>query len=75
MDARPTIDEIGMGTKVLFPQGQYKGTPGKNERGIRWHEGVVEKVSQNIQDPIVRIRRSIGATFCACIVSVVWSEC
>eukprot|EP00040_Diaphanoeca_grandis_P012497 m.63352 g.63352 ORF g.63352 m.63352 type:complete len:777 (-) comp23271_c0_seq1:260-2590(-) len=44
MDARPTIDEIGMGTKVLFPQGQYKGTPGKNERGIRWHEGVIEKI-------------------------------
>lgn len=46
-DAQPDADDVGVGTRVLFPQGRYKmtGTDGVVKTGLdRFHEGVVTAI-------------------------------
>ena len=38
LDRVPEEDEIGIGTTVLFPQGDYKGKEGVRLGGQRWHQ-------------------------------------
>ena len=46
VDVAPKEDEIGVGTVIFFAQGQYGGTEGSNEGGIRYHEGVITGINR-----------------------------
>ncbi|XP_065068672.1 uncharacterized protein LOC135693983 [Rhopilema esculentum] len=41
LDLLPDSDDVGVGSIIFFPQGNYKGTEGNNTGGERYHEGIV----------------------------------
>ncbi|XP_076821216.1 uncharacterized protein LOC143468110 [Clavelina lepadiformis] len=50
LDKVPTVDQIGVGSKVLFHQGQYKQQEVHGitrSGGLRWHEGEIERIYEN----------------------------
>ena len=44
MDVVPDTDDVGVGSIIFFPQGQYRASEGNNIGGVRYHEGVITKV-------------------------------
>ncbi|EGD79508.1 hypothetical protein PTSG_10079 [Salpingoeca rosetta] len=43
LDRVPDVDEVGVGSHVLFPQGMYRAQ-GERDGGVRFHMGVVEHI-------------------------------
>ena len=35
---------MAVGSLVIFPQGEYVGTEGRNTGGMRYHQGIITKV-------------------------------
>ena len=49
LDRVPDLDELGVGTQVVFMQGRYKDDPSDPEhRAWRWHLGVIESGSDGV---------------------------
>ena len=44
LDKSPSPKDISIGSVVLFPQGNYKGSEGGATEGIRWHQGRVSHI-------------------------------
>lgn len=52
LDVVPQADEVGVGSIVLFPQGQYVATAGQNNGGARWHEGTGNRARTSALPPV-----------------------
>ena len=45
----PSASEVAVGSLVIFPQGVYVGTDGKNTGGLRYHQGLITSVHTDAQ--------------------------
>ena len=47
LDVVPDISEVGVGSIVIFPQGQYGATDGNNTGGRRYHQGKITAIQKD----------------------------
>lgn len=45
LDQVPDADDVGVGSIIFFAQGSYRASEGNNTGGVRYHEGIITKVT------------------------------
>ena len=48
LDQIPEEGELGVGSVVLFPQGDYQARQTHETGGKRWHQGIINSITKGV---------------------------